>query len=226
MPSHIPLEPRKAPRPPELVIFDCDGVLVDSESIADRCFVDALAEIGLRRTPAELARAFRGRRLDDCLDKAEAWLGRPLPEGFAEQLQARTYAAFRSELEPISGVAEALAVIVCDRGLDVCVASSGEPSKIAVSLATTGLVKYFGDRVFSAREVPRGKPAPDLFLDAAARCGALPERSVVIEDSLPGVEAGLAAGMEVLAFVAEPIPDLPPGVSTFTDMAELPGLLE
>jgi HAD superfamily hydrolase (TIGR01509 family) len=127
---------------------------------------------------------------------AEDELGRPLPDGFLKRAQALTFAAFRRELRPIPGVAEALAAL----SVPICVASSGAPEKIALSLSLTGLARFFHGNAFSASEVARGKPHPDLFLYAARRMAVRPEACVVIEDSLPGIEAAKAAGMRVFGF--------------------------
>lgn len=203
-----------------LLIFDCDGVLVDSEPLAAQCFADHLADLGLQATPGDIDAAFRGRRLQDCLPRVAEWLGRPLPEDFVESLHRRTFAAFRERLQPVAGVRDALAALG-DRPR--CVASSGEPEKIALSLAITGLARCFGDACFSAEAVARGKPAPDLFLHAAERMGFAPGDCVVVEDSDPGIAAGLAAGMRTLAY--RPAGPVPAGAEPLRRMDALPALL-
>jgi len=182
---------------PDLVIFDCDGVLVDSEPIANRILVEALAEAGYAISIEQAVEKFVGRSMASVLVLVEAELGSRLPEGFLDQVQAATFAAFRAELRAMAGVASAI------DGIDVpvCVASSGMPEKIALSLSVTGLAERFDGHVFSAAMVAHGKPAPDLFLLAAERMGAAPGRTIVIEDSVPGIEAAQAANMAVLAFV-------------------------
>lgn len=181
---------------PELVIFDCDGVLVDSEPIANRILVAALGEAGLRLSLEEVMARYVGRSMASVVVMAEAELGRPLPDGFLDRVQALTFAAFRRELRPVPGVAEALATL----SMPVCVASSGAPDKIALSLSLTGLDSFFHGKTFSASEVARGKPHPDLFLYAARRMAVAEEACIVIEDSLPGIEAAKAAGMRVFGF--------------------------
>jgi beta-phosphoglucomutase-like phosphatase (HAD superfamily) len=209
--------------PPALVIFDCDGVLVDSEPIAAQCFAEALGEIGLAWTPEEVDRRFRGRRLEDCLGVLVEEIGGDLPDRFGARLEARTRAAFRDALRAVPGVEHALARITVDLGLPVCVASSGAPDKIRFSLGLTGLDRFFGEHLFSAEQVPRGKPAPDLFLHAAARMGVAADACAVIEDAPAGIEAGRAAGMRVFAYGA--MPPLQPDVTGFTRMSALPALL-
>ncbi len=209
--------------PLELVIFDCDGVLVDSEPIANRVLHEALIELGLDGDAAATERATRGRSMASALIWAEAELGRPLPEDFAESVQSRTFAAFRAGLDPVPGVAAALERIP----VPVCVASSGEAEKVRLSLGLTGLLPRFAGRIFSATEVARGKPHPDLFLHAARAMGAEPAGCAVVEDSLPGIEAGRAAGMTVLAYAdgRDTGPLAAAGARVFVDMVELPALL-
>jgi HAD superfamily hydrolase (TIGR01509 family) len=180
----------------DLAIFDLDGVLVDSEPISSRITVAALAEAGIALGAAELAARFLGISPAAMLQTLEAEHGRRLPAGFAERLQARILAAFEQELAPIAGVEAVLA----DLPLPCCVASSSAPARIWRSLALTGLLARFAPHLFSAAMVARGKPAPDLFLLAAARLAAAPARCLVIEDSPAGVRAGKAAGMTVLGF--------------------------
>jgi HAD superfamily hydrolase (TIGR01509 family) len=205
---------------PALLVFDCDGVLVDSEPIAARCFSEALAEIGLERSPEALDAAFRGRRLADCFRIAEGWLGAPLPAGFADRLHAREVEAFARDLRPVPGVVAALDALA---HLPRCVASSGAPAKIRRSLALTGLAHHFGERLYSGVAVTRGKPAPDLFLHAARDQGADPAACVVIEDSDAGIAAGLAAGMRTLAY--RPDGPVPAGAEALRRMDALPALL-
>jgi HAD superfamily hydrolase (TIGR01509 family) len=207
----------------ELVIFDCDGVLVDSEPLANRVFTEALRQIGVEISYEEVCRTFIGLSMSRCMEIVERRLGRPAPEGFVDRLQARTYEAFRAELRPVRGVARALERI----DLPLCVASSGEPEKMRLSLGLTGLLDRFEGRLFSATEVARGKPWPDLFLHAARSLGARPEGCVVIEDSAPGVLAARAAGMAVLGYAGEGSGAglAAAGARVFHDMEELPRLL-
>lgn len=182
---------------PELVIFDCDGVLIDSEVIACRVEAELLTELGLPMTAEDVNRRFVGRSGAAVSEILEAELGRPLPADFSQTMWSRTRAAFESELRAIPGIAETL-----DRlALPCCVASSSDPERLEVALGLTGLYARFAPHVFSTTMVARGKPAPDLFLYAAAQRGARPAHCIVVEDSAPGVQAGAAAGMRVLGFV-------------------------
>jgi HAD superfamily hydrolase (TIGR01509 family) len=209
----------------DLVIFDCDGVLVDSEPIAVRIDLEAVAELGLRLSEAEVIERFVGRSKQDIRADIEAQLGRPVPPGWFERADARLRRAWVAELQPVDGVEEALDLI----DTPACVASSSEPGQLRFKLELTGLYERFAGRIFSASEVPNGKPAPDLFLHAAARMGAEPERCVVIEDSRHGVEAARAAGMRVLAYAGGGLTPTSafagPRTTVFEDMRSLPELL-
>ena len=179
----------------ELIIFDCDGVLVDSESVASRIFSEYLHSLGIHLTQEEVTQQFVGRSLSSCKALLQAG-GRTLPDTFADDVRERTLAALSHDLDPISGIHTVLDGI----SLPVCVASSGRPVKINQSLRVTNLVPYFGGNIFSADQVDNPKPAPDLFLHAAKTMGASPNNAMVIEDSHVGVQAGLAAGMRVVGF--------------------------
>jgi HAD superfamily hydrolase (TIGR01509 family) len=209
---------------PELVIFDCDGVLVDSELIANRVFAAMLGELGLPVSLDYMFEHFVGRSMQHCWEQVAAMLGREVPAALREDLQQRTMAALAAEVKAVQGVEAVL------DALDVpyCVASSGSHAKMATTLGVTGLLPRFGDRIFSATEVARGKPAPDIFLYAARRCGADPRACAVIEDSPAGVTAGLAAGMTVYgycAFTPEARLRAAGAHYTFNNMAKLPALL-
>ncbi|NLG77655.1 MAG: HAD family hydrolase [Xanthomonadaceae bacterium] len=210
----------------DLVIFDCDGVLVDSEPIANRVFAEALAELGLQVSLDEMYADFVGRSMSYCMRLVEARLGRPAPADFVTRLQERTFAAFEAEgLQATEGIHEALDAIA----LPMCVASSGEIEKMRFTLGLTGLLPRFDGRLFSVTQVEHGKPAPDIYLYAAKQMGAQPSRCVVVEDSPAGARAGLAAGMTVLGYCAHtPAESLARlGVHcTFAGMRELPGLLK
>ena len=210
---------------PALVIFDCDGVLVDSEPIANAVFVRCLNEAGFPFTLAEAYAELVGRSLPACLAWLERRFARPLPANFAPRLQAATYDAFRRELRPVPGVA-AVVEALRSQAVATCVASSGEFEKMRLTLGLTGLWPLFEGRVFSAEAVARGKPAPDLLLHATERLGVAAAAAAVVEDSGPGLAAGLAAGMRVYAYRggARP-PPLPEGVVAFAAMTELPRLL-
>jgi len=212
-----------APGPPGLVIFDCDGVLVDSDRISLRIQAEWITALGLPTTYEDCVRDFLGLGMSATLRIVGERLGGPLPGDWEEGLDAAIHEAFRRELRPIEGVAAALDAIA----VPTCIASGGSQEKMRLTLGLTGLLHRFSGRIYSADEVERGKPAPDLFLHAAARMGVSPGRCVVVEDSPAGVAGARAAGMIALAFV----PDgdggvLPPeGATVFTSMAELPELI-
>ena len=180
----------------KLVLFDCDGVLVDSEMIASRELAAYLAEQGITISPEESRRRFTGCSLKTVHDKIEAEDGVTLPTTFEEDLRFRDRAAFERDLKPIPGVRKLLERLSFAK----CVASSGSPEKIRHSLTHTDLIGFFDDHLFSARHVARGKPAPDLFLRAAEEMNVAPANCLVIEDSPVGIEAALAAGMQVIGF--------------------------
>ena len=206
-----------------LVIFDCDGVLVDSEPISNRILATELTAIGLPTRPEDSVRDFMGRSWASCTAIVEERLGRKLPPGFAAGYHAAVFAAFEAELEPVAGIEAALERIEATS----CVASSGAHDRIRKALGVTGLLERFDGRIFSATDVEHGKPAPDLFLHAAARMGFEPGECVVVEDAPAGVQAGRAAGMIVLGYAGlTPAGQLEAeGARTFTAMADLPGLL-
>ena len=179
-----------------LIIFDCDGVLVDSEIIACRVDVRELSRLGFRITVEEVAARFIGRKTQDMLDTLRAEQGLPIPDGFRDELLAAVLESFARELTAVPNMALALERITTP----VCVASSSDVARIAHSLEVTGLSGYFGRRIFSAQMVARGKPAPDLFQLAASRLRVAPEACLVVEDSVTGVQAGVAAGMAVLGY--------------------------
>lgn len=181
----------------DLIIFDCDGVLVDSEPLATRALRDVLVAAGVPATDAMIARCF-GMKQADILANVARDTGTAVPAEVADLLWPATRRVFEAELKPMPGVTRFLEAMGSGRR---CVASSSSPERIRASLALTGLTGFFGDDVFSSRQVARGKPAPDLFLFAAERMGVDPERAVVIEDSVYGVMGARAAGMRALGFV-------------------------
>ena len=211
--------------PPTLVIFDCDGVLVDSELPANRTFRLMLAEQGLELSLAETVGLLKGLSLPACGALLKERFGLVLPDDFFERLQQRTYQAFQDELNAVPGVQDAVEGLA----LPFCVASSGAIEKMHFTLGLTGLLELFRDRMFSAEQVARGKPFPDLFLHAAAQMGHSPDACVVIEDSLPGVKAAQAAGMTVLGFAGTELADADElataGATVFSDMRDLATLL-
>ena len=212
-----------------LAIFDCDGVLVDSEPIANASFSAALAAQGLDWSIEETMRRLVGRSLKSCVEIVEAELGRKLPDDFLEKMQAVTYGRFRdAPLQPVEGVRDAVLALQA-AGVETCVASSGAPEKMRFTLGLTGLWDLFGGRIFSSSQVPRGKPFPDLFLHAALSLDVQPFDCVVIEDSVPGVQAAGSAGMRVLAYAGAPYADrvglAAAGGELFDEMKRLPGLV-
>jgi len=181
---------------PGLIIFDCDGVLVDSEVLSCRCLSKVLASYGIDLGLDQALDLFLGRSMTAVVEHYAA-LGRPIPEQFSAELTAGVRAAFTSALCPIEGVSSVL------EGLQIphCVASSSDVDRVSLSLSLTGLAPHFDNRLYTSQMVERGKPAPDLFLHAAERMQADPRRTLVIEDSISGVAAGKAAGMTVWGFV-------------------------
>jgi HAD superfamily hydrolase (TIGR01509 family) len=216
--------PQLTPGPVELVIFDCDGVLVDSERLSVKVDVRVFRDIGWPMTEAEVIERFVGRSDRETQAEIEAHLGRKLPAGWLDRYTPLYRQVLAAELAPVPGVLEALDRIT----LPSCVASSGAHEYLRYTLGLTGLYERFAGRIFSVDDVARGKPAPDLFLYAAAQMGVSPAGCVVVEDSRPGVDAARAAGMRVLAFAGGLTPaELLDGPSTilFDDMRELPTLL-
>jgi HAD superfamily hydrolase (TIGR01509 family) len=208
---------------PELVIFDCDGVLVDSELIANTEFARMLEELGLTFSLEQMFERFVGRSMAACMQQVQALLGRAPPPDFEARLRARTERALRRDLRAVRGVRDAIAAL----RVPYCVASSGDHAKMRLTLGITGLLPLFEGRLFSSTEVAQGKPAPDLFLHAARCMGARPSRTAVVEDSAVGVQAGVAAGMRVLGYAApgDPWRLALAGASVFSDMSQLPALL-
>jgi HAD superfamily hydrolase (TIGR01509 family) len=210
-----------------LVIFDCDGVLVDSERLSVRVDAIFLERLGWPMSDAEIIERFVGRSDADMRAAIEERLGRPIPADLDREFDRLYRETFEAELTPVDGIVEALDAVVA-AGIPLCVASSGGHAKIRRSLELTGLTSYFGERIFSATDVAHGKPAPDLFLHAASRMGAAPERCAVIEDSAYGVDAAIAAGMRAFAYaggVTAADRLTRPGVVVFDDMHRLAGLL-
>lgn len=211
-------------KPIELVIFDCDGVLVDSERIAARVQVTLGAELGWPLTEAEVIARFIGRSSASIREQITERLGPGAAALWWERFEELHREAVDSGLSPVEGLPEALDAIT----LPTCVASSGSHEKMRHTLGRTGLYERFAGRIHSATEVARGKPAPDLFLYAAQRMGVDPAACVVVEDSLPGVQAARAAGMRAFGYAGglTPAERLEgPGTLVFHHMRELPALL-
>jgi HAD superfamily hydrolase (TIGR01509 family) len=208
----------------DLVIFDCDGVVVDSERIVFEVFGSFIRSLGVHLTDEETREQFLGRSLPDCMAIVERIRGKPPPPGALERYTADRDRVLRERVEPVAGIREVLETL----SIPFCIASSGGYDKMRITLGATKLMPLFEGRLFSATEVPRAKPAPDIFLFAAERMGASPARTAVIEDTVNGVLAGRAAGMTVSGYV-----DLTPAAKlaeagasrTFTRMRELPALL-
>jgi HAD superfamily hydrolase (TIGR01509 family) len=182
----------------DLVIFDCDGVLVDSELITNRVFVRMLNELGIPVCLDDMFEQFVGRSMPQCLELIAQMLGREVPPNFAADYAARTAAALKSELKAVPGIESALDAI----DIPYCVASSGSHEKMQITLGTTGLLSKFEGNIFSVTEVARSKPFPDVFLHAARTIGVPAAACVVIEDTPTGVAAGVAAGMRVFGYCA------------------------
>ncbi len=181
---------------PDLIIFDCDGVLIDSEILSCRCLSDVLAGYGIKLGVDQALDLFLGRSVTAVREHYEA-LGHLIPEQFAAELKVRIRAAFLSSLCPVEGVSSVLE----DLRIPHCVASSSDIDRVSFSLSLTGLALHFDTRVYTSQMVKRGKPAPDLFVYAAERMQVDPHRTLVVEDSVSGVKAGKAAGMTVWGFV-------------------------
>lgn len=212
----------------DLIIFDLDGTLVDSETLANRVFYEKLVTLGLDPSfdLARVTRDFTGLTVAKCLVHAKDVYGLPgVPDNFNAELKEATYASYREALVPIPGVPAMLKQLQQPK----CVASSSAPEKIAYSLELTGLSSFFGTHLFSVHQVAEPKPAPDVFLFAAEKMGGFaPANCAVIEDSLPGATAGIRAGMTVFAYRPEGDGDefAAMGCRVFRDMADLPVLLK
>jgi HAD superfamily hydrolase (TIGR01509 family) len=211
----------------QLIIFDCDGVLVDSETVSNRVLAEMLSAEGLPTTLWQARRAYQGLLLAEIRARVEQQLGRALSEDWIPRYEAERDGAFRRELEPVTGVFEVIEQ-VRTAGIGVCVASQGKLSKIGLSLALTGLEKLFPEAVrFSSYSVANGKPAPDVFLHAAASMGVESTCCVVVEDTPSGVTAAVRARMRALGYAADSDESAlrEAGAQTFGSMSELPGLI-
>jgi HAD superfamily hydrolase (TIGR01509 family) len=229
-----------------LVIFDCDGVLVDSENLDSEVLVECFAAEGVEITEHEIDVRFRGKSVPDCIRLAKEILSE-LPSWkiksaevqvndtglFWRKKQLRCLEVYQQKLEAIPGVVDVIKMLK-QKHIPICVASNGKHEKMAITLAKTDIAQYFGKNIFSFEEVKQGKPAPDLFLHAAKTMGVTPENTIVVEDSLSGIKAALAAGMKPLAYCAPQsngddyylLPKIKEmHVTWFTDMKQLPELL-
>lgn len=208
----------------DLVIFDCDGVLVDSELITNRVFATMIGELGVAVTLEQMFDRFMGHSMDHCMTLVRELLGRDPPDDFVSEYRRRSERALAQQVAPVPGIEQALGAI----DIPWCVASNGPYAKMRLTLGATGLLSRCGSRLFSAVEVERPKPAPDLFLFAASRLAASPERTAVVEDSPAGIAAALAAGMTPYGFAARmPAARLQAAGArvVFDHMRDLPALL-
>lgn len=210
----------------DLVIFDCDGVLVDTETINNEVISQLLKEAGLEMSADEVARRTTGLAYSEMWDMLQGEVPGSLPDDVLEEQLNREVERFRTELLPIPGAVETVRYLAA-AGMPICVASNGAREKMEVTLEVTGLIRYFGGNFFGVNQVAHGKPEPDIYLLAAREMGASPSRCVVIEDSYPGAQAGLAAGMTVFGHCPDGdvwgLEGL--GIQTFSDMGRLPDLL-
>ena len=217
----------------EAILFDCDGVLVDSEPITNGVLRDMLAELGWKLEPAECMRIFLGKAVKDEKALIEAHTGQPLTEEWLTRFRERRNERLIKEVKPVGGAVEAVAAIHAAYGGRIACASGADRFKVELQLEKCGLARFFTGRVFSGHEMPSSKPAPDVYLAAAAALGVDPRRCAVVEDTVPGATAGAAAGATVFGYS-------PPeasghgspealraagAVRIFTSMADLAGLL-
>jgi HAD superfamily hydrolase (TIGR01509 family) len=210
-----------------LIIFDCDGVLVDSETLENEIMAQCLSEAGLPMTGPQSRERFIGYSMKTVIAEAEAELGRALPSDWLETFYHRSHARLANEIIAIDGVVAAIDAIEA-MGFETAVASSGEHAKMKITLGRTGLYERFQGRIFSAQDVAQGKPAPDVYLLAAHTLGHDPKTCFAVEDSPNGARAALAAGMHTFGYAAQIDPALLAAVGVnevFVDMAGLPGLV-
>jgi HAD superfamily hydrolase (TIGR01509 family) len=207
----------------DAIIFDCDGTLVDSEPLSNQVIVEYASEFGIQLTLDEALARFKGGKMTDCIAHLEALRGQSLPSSFVPELRRRKAAALASQLKPIAGALD----LVRSLSIPFCVASSSPRQQIELSLAVTGLLPYFEGRIFSSYELGAWKPDPSLFLHAARSLGVDAARCAVIEDSLPGIQAGVAAGMTVFALIdtssCQPVPSCVRAVANLSELNKLLG---
>jgi len=212
---------------PQLIIFDCDGVLVDSEHLSSQLIAEEISKLGFPMKTAQAQGLFTGGSLADVEQYIESKLGHPIPYDFEAVFRKRSYELFESSLQPISEIEEALKAISA-MSIQNCVASNGPLEKMLFNLEKTKLLSYFEDRLFSAYQVNRWKPDPFLFLHAAKTMKVAPAHCLVIEDSTHGVEAAVAAGIPVLGYSEGANGDAlkKAGAKVFSDMRDLPDLID
>lgn len=212
---------------PAGILFDCDGVLVDSERITNSVWARLLTEIGLPMTTEQSLAIFMGNSMPRCVAIVEERLGRPAPGDLLPRFYEESAVALARDITPVAGIVPLLDWLEA-RGVPYAVASNGEHAKMRVTLGATGLWERFEGRRFSATEVPRPKPAPDLFLHAARTMGFPPERTIVVEDSALGVEGATAAGMAVIGYAELVAPErlrAAGAVATVHALSEVAGVL-
>jgi len=211
----------------DLVAFDCDGVLVDSEPITCGVLADMLNELGWKISVEETIRTFVGRLVRDELPMIEARVGKPVQLDFYEEFVARRNVMLEQAITPVRNVLQTVQALAA-KEMPFCVASGADRAKMRITLGKTGLLPWFEGKLFSGMEVPRTKPAPDVYLLAAKTMGVEPKRCVVIEDTPTGIAAGVAAGMTVFGYAermdAQLLRDAG-AIEIFTDMAQLPELV-
>ena len=207
----------------KLVIFDCDGVLVDSENLANQALIDYLTELDIKISFSDALRRFKGRSMKECMDQIEEMSNQVLPEKFEVTFRQRMDLAFEKNLKAISGIEAALKNIF----YPICVASNGPIQKTSKSLSLVGLQKYFGENIFSSHTIQKWKPEPDLFLHACQSMGATPKQCIVVEDSILGVQAAMKAEMRILHYIddCKPLADFD-GYLPFKEMRDLPSLID
>lgn len=211
----------------DMVAFDCDGVLVDSELITCGVLAEMLNELGWPLSLEETMRIFVGRLVRDEAAMIEANISKPMPADFYLQFVERRNRALEADVHPVRGIKAAVAQLV-EREMPFCVASGADRAKMRLTLGQTGLLPWFEKNMFSGMEVPRTKPAPDVYLLAAKTMGMDPSRCVVIEDTPTGIAAGRAAGMTVYGYAERSDPELLLAAGAdkvFDDMAQLPQLV-
>jgi len=211
------------------VIFDCDGVLVDTEHVANQLLSRLVTEAGAPLSYEQCRKRFLGKSMKTVQAEVEELAGRSLPEDWHQMVRDESIKLFAAGIEAVPHVKGQIERLR-DDGMPYCVASSGQMEKMHATLGSSGLLHLVEDVLFNADMVARGKPAPDLFLHAADEMGHAPETCVVIEDSRPGVEAGVAAGMQVLGYAGDPLTDAvaleAAGATVFEDMRQLPKILD
>jgi HAD superfamily hydrolase (TIGR01509 family) len=180
------------------IIFDCDGVLVDSEPLSNQVMVDMANEYGASLDLQYAYNHFKGYYIENCIEKIETLIKKKLPKNFEKEYRRRSFEKFKNEIQPVEGIVELIKNIT----IPFCVASSGPEHKIKLNLELTGLLPYFENKIFSCYTIGKWKPEPDVFLWAAETMGFQPNECVVIEDSITGVKAALAGGFDVFGYTA------------------------